>query len=209
MSDRNSGDRFPLLLYGRVIARYRGATLTLAVLLLALWYPVSRDMLAWPRPPADGWLLAGGSVSLAVWLLARLAPGLAYVQPQRDHLRLQTPIYRMKISYQRIHNTRPIDFARMYPPPSLRSGDREILRPFFGQTALGVDLRGLPLSPFALRLFFSRFLFANDQPGLVLMVDDWMALGRQLSTMMDAWRAANQPRTRGPGSGVAAILGED
>lgn len=209
MPDRSSGDRFPLLLYRRVIARYQGAALTLAVLLLALWYPVSRDVLAWPRPPADSWLLAGGSVSLAVWILSRLAPGLAYVQPRRDHLRLQTPIYRMKISYQRIHNTRPIDVSHMYPPASLRRSERELLRPFIGQTALGVDLRGLPLRPFTLRLFFNRFMLANDQPGLVLMVDDWMALSRQLSTLMNAWRAANQPRTRGPGIGAAAILGEE
>jgi extradiol dioxygenase family protein len=203
------GDRFPLLLYRRLIARYRGPTFLLTVLLLGLWFPVSQGWLAWPRPPADAWLLAGGAASLAVYLIVLVTPSLAYVQPRRDHVRIQTPLYRLKVSYRRIHNTRPIDFGRMFPPSALRRGERKLLAPFFGMTAVGLDLHSLPLKRLALRLFFSRFLFATDQPGLVLLVDDWMALSRQVSTIGERWRASGQPRGRGIGVGASAILQDE
>lgn len=203
------GDRFPLLIYREAVRRYRGPGLILTITLLGLWVPVSQSLLPWPLPPADAWLLSGGLVSLAFTLLAWVGPSFAYVQPRKDHLRVQTPIYRMKVSYRRILGTRPIDVAKMFPLASVPRGQRQVIRPFMGQTALGVDLRGLPLRRFVMRMFFSRFLFASDQIGLVLLVDDWMTLGRQLSTHIDAWRAAMQDRPRGPGVGASAILEED
>ena len=207
MAKPDRGGRFPLLLYRRLIARYRTPTFLLAVLQLGLWYPVSAGWLDWPRPPDDAWLLAGGAVSLAVYLIVLVTPSLAYVQARPDHLRIQTPLYRLKISYRRIHNTRPVDFARTFPPSSLRGGERKLLAPFFGKTALGLDLHALPLSRLALRLYFSRFLFAPDQPGLILLVNDWMGLSRQISTIGEQWRASAQ--TRGRGTGVGAILEDE
>lgn len=200
------GDRFPLLIYRQALGRYRGPGLLLTLALLGLWLPVSRDLLPWPRPPADQWLLAGGLVSLAFTLLTWVGPHWAYAQAHHDHLRVQTPIYRLKVSYRRIHGTRPVDVGKIFPPSTLPRLQRELISPFLGRTALGVDLRGLPLHPFLLRLFFSNLLIAPDQQGLVLLVDDWMTFGRQLVSRLDAWRTANQPRSRGPGIGAAAIL---
>ncbi len=193
MASQNFGDRFRLLIYDRALSPHRRPAFLLATLLLGLWYLASNRSVAWPQPPADGWLLAGGLVSLAYWLFALLGPRLAYVQPRQDHLRLQTPIYRLKVSYRRIHNTRPLDIVKVFPPGSLHGRERRLLEPFYGDTALGVDLRGWPLSPGLLRLFFSRFLLAPDQPGLLLVVDDWMALSNQLASRMDHWRAAQAP----------------
>lgn len=202
------GDRFPLLIYRQAVRRYRGPGLLLTLGCLGLWLPVSANLLAWPRPPADNWLLAGGLVSLAFTLLAWIGPRWAYVQPRQDHLRVQTPIYRLNVSYRRILGTRPVDIAKMFPPSELPRSQRHLITPFLGRTALGVDLRGLPLSPFLLRLFFSRLLFLPDRPGLLLLVDDWMTLGRQLASRLDLWRTANLPKSRGPGIGAAAILEE-
>ncbi|MCX6069273.1 MAG: hypothetical protein NTU91_00175, partial [Chloroflexi bacterium] len=100
----DAGDRFPLLLYNRAIRPRRRAATMLAILLLGLWYPVSMRMVAWPQPPADRWLLAGGFVSLAFALFATFSPRFAYVQPMRDHLRLSTPIARVVVSYRRIES---------------------------------------------------------------------------------------------------------
>jgi len=209
MSTQDVGDRFRLLLYQRWLSRYRQPTITLAVLLLGLWYPVSKNYLYWPPPTAAPWLMAGGLISLAFWLFTLLGSRLAYAQPREDHLRLQTPIYRLNVSYRRIHNTRPINLAKMFPPPTVRRANRWLLRPFFGATALGVDVQGWPLSPTVLRLFFNRFFFAADQPSFVLLVEDWMALSNQLSSRMDAWRGTRHERPRGPGIDAADILRED
>lgn len=206
MSKRRSRGRFRLLLYGRVIGRHRWPVTLLAVLLLVLWYPVSIGALNWPQPPADDWLLGGGLASTAYALFVWFGPRVAYAQPRKDHLRLETPIYRLKISYRRIDNTRPIDFARMFSPKAMSRPNRKLLEPFFGMTALGVDLRSYPLPTRLLRLFFNRFAFATDRPGLVLLVDDWMALSNQLTSMMEAWRAAREARPIGSGSDAAAIL---
>jgi hypothetical protein len=153
--------------------------------------------------------MAGGLVTLIFWLFTLIAPRLAFAQPRSDHLHLQTPIYRLKISYRRIHNTRPIDFAKTFPPSSLRRGDRWLLRPFFGATALGVDVTDWPLSPTILRLFFNRYFLAPDQPSFVILVQDWMALSNQLSSMMDARRGVDRERPRRPGISAADILRDD
>jgi hypothetical protein len=200
---KETGDRFPLLLYRRAVTRHRRTALSLAVLLLGLWFVVSRGLVDWPRPPADAFLLSGGIVSAAYWLFTLAGPSLAYAQARQDHLRLQTPIYRLKVSYRRIQATRPVDLARTFPPSSLKSSDRELLAPFFGRTAVGIDLTELPLSRGLLGLFLHRFFFAPDQTGLLLIVADWMAFSQQLSVRVDAWRQARQdrPKKRGPGAG--------
>jgi hypothetical protein len=203
------GDRYPLLLYKRMMDRYRPPSFLLAFLLLGLWYPASRAMLPWPRPPADAWLLSGGLVSLAFWVFARIGPRWAYVQPREDHLRVQTPIYRLKVSYRRIENTRPIDFARMFPPSTLRRKDRRLLEPFFSATAVGVDVYAWPIRPGILRLFLNPFFLATDRPGLVLLVEEWMGLSNQLSSKIDTWRGSQRKPRKGPGIGAADILRED
>lgn len=209
MADSGPGERFPLLLYRQVIGRLRAPTFLLAALLLGLWGGVLSGRLDWPPETTEPWLLAGGLVSLAAWLMAWLGPRTAYVQARSDHLRVQTPIYRMKVSYRRIHNTRPIDLVRTFPPSSTRRAWRKDLAPFYGGTALGVDLRGYPLGRLTMRLFFHPLLFTPDQPGLLLIVPDWMALSRQLSARLDLWRNAQQVRPRGTGIGAAAILEEE
>jgi hypothetical protein len=204
---KEAGDRFPLLLYRRAVTRHQRRALALALLLLTLWALVSREVVDWPRPPADAWLLSGGVVALAYWFFTLLGPGLAYAQPQRDHLRVQTPIYRLKVSYRRIQATRPVDLTRAFPPSSLRGADRSLLAPLYGRTAVGVDLTELPLPAGLLRLFFSRLFFAPDMTGLLLIVDDWMGFSHQLTARLDAWRQARQERGRHPGSGASQVLG--
>jgi len=202
----DAGDRFPLLLYHQAIRAPRRAAALLAVLLLGLWYPVSMRWLAWPQPPADRWLLAGGLVSLAFALFAAFSPRLAYVQPMRDHLRLSTPIARVVVSYRRIEATRPVDVAKAFPRTLLRRSERRLLAPFARKTALGVDLYALPVRPLLIRLFFHRLMLSPDKTGFVLIVPDWIELSRQLSGRLDAWRTAQQSRPRQPGVTTAADL---
>jgi hypothetical protein len=204
---KEASDRFPLLLYRLAVTRHQRRALALALMLLALWALVSREVVDWPRPPADAWLLSGGVVALAYWFFTLLGPGFAYAQPQRDHLRVQTPIYRLKVSYRRIQATRPVDLTRTFPSSSLRAADRSLLAPLYGRTAVGVDLTELPLPAGLLRLFFSRLFFAPDMTGLLLIVDDWMGFSQQLTARLDAWRQARQERGRHPGSGASQVLG--
>ena len=209
MATSDVNERFQLLLYGRRIGRYRRPTLFLAILLLGLWFPVSKNFLDWPPPSTAPGLLFSGLISLAFWAFTKLSPRLAYAQPRQDHLRVQTPFYRLQISYQRIHNIRSIDFGKLFPSSTLPRGERWLLRPFHGATALAIDMHGWPLNPKVLRLFFSRFFLAVDQPSFMLLVEDWMPLSNLISSRMGPWRASRQERPRRPGVSVADILRED
>lgn len=180
--------KHPLLLYRRAVTRYRRAALFLAVCLLGLWYPVSISYLIWPKPPADSLLLVGGLVSLFYWLWTLVAARMAYVHLRSNHILMQTPLFRLKISYRRIRNAQPVDLARTFPPSRLRRSDRALLAPFYGRTAVGLELRGWPMNPRTLRFFLSKFFFAPDKTTLILIVPDWMALSHQVSSVVDAWR---------------------
>ncbi len=209
MAPRTDGDRFRLLVYREAIGRYRFPAFLLTVLLIGLWYVLPRLRPAWPPIETAPWMLVGGLASAALFLFSWLAPGLAYAQARRDHLRVQTPIYRMRISYRRIQNTRPVDVSRMFAPSSIRGSERDILSGLYGKTALGVDLRGWPNSRLVRRLFFHRLLFARDTDGLILIVDKWMTLSNQLSSLGEAWRAAQQARPRTTAAGASAILDDE
>lgn len=184
--------KHPLLLYRRAVTRYRRAALFLAVCLLGLWYPVSISYLIWPKPPADRLLLVGGLVSLFYWLWTLIAARMANVYLRSNHILIQTPLFRLKISYRRIRNTMPVDLARTFPPSRQRRSDRILLAPFYGRTALGLELRGWPMNPRILRFFLSKFFFAPDRTTLILIVPDWMALSNQVASVLDSWRGAQR-----------------
>ncbi|MFA9401623.1 MAG: hypothetical protein ACNYZI_01525 [Anaerolineales bacterium] len=208
MSKKQRSDRYRLLLYREVVGRHARKALLLACLFLGLWILVDRGFAHWLERDTQRWLFAGGLVSFAYWLFARFGPGRAYAQAHRDHLRLQTPIFRLNISYRRIINTRPIIFGKLYPPESMPRRDRRPLKPFLGATALGIDLRGWPLPTWLLRLFLSRYMLANDQVGFVLLVDDWMRFSTQLTSLLGNWRASRQQRPPDSGFGASDLLSD-
>ena len=201
--------RHPLLLYRMSMAPYPGKFLALAALLLGLW---SLQRLGWAQPLSpfsETWLAAAGGLSLAGWAFTRLAPRLAYVEPRPDHLCLRVPLYRLNVSYRRILSSRPIEFSRLFPPGSQPRRRRRTLKAYQGHTALAVDLSGWPLPPWLLRLFLGPFTLAPDRRGLVLLVEDWMGLGNQITDRMEAFRAAHTPPRTGLRSPAAEILDQD
>jgi len=208
MPARTIGKRYPLLLYRHLVSRYRLPSLMLAVFLLGMAGLLFVDIVPLPED-TFGWLLAGGSAALFVWLIISLAPAMAYVQPREDHLRVQTPVYRLKISYRRIHGTRPVEVGKVFFRGKMRGREMRSLQPFLGDTALMLDLIGWPLAPIALRLFLHRYMLSPGQAGLVLIVEDWMGLSKQLSSQIDRYQMDRQPKTRGPGIGASDILQED
>lgn len=202
------GRRYPLLLYRRTIRPFRRLSLLLAILLLILWQLVRASWVSWPQSSGAPWLLAGGLVSALLWLYTLLGPRLAYAQPRSDHLRLQTPIYRLKISYRRILATRPVNLAKTFGSRDLGRSQRRLLEPFMDHTALGIDLRAYPLRPILLRLFFHPSLLAPDRTGFILIVDDWMKLSEQLSDHLEGSRAEGTGRDRQHFSDAARILSD-
>jgi hypothetical protein len=205
---RSRPHRFRLLFYDRVMVRVRIPSLILAVLSLALWFGLDQQWLGWPSANHSYLMLSSGVFFTGFWIFTWLSPILAYVQIMEDHLRMQTPFYRIRIPYKQIHNTRPVEIQKLFPLSRISSSQHEFLRPFYGRTALAVDLQGLPPPNFILRLFFHRFTFSPDSPGIVLLVDNWLGLSNQLSAKVDAWRMAHSTHITRGASDAADILSD-
>jgi hypothetical protein len=192
-----------------MMARYRRLALLLAILLLVLWIMLLNDMVSWPAPRNAPWVLAGGLVSAAYAFFAWIGPLTSYVQPRQNHVRVQTPIYRLNISYRRISSVRPVDFTKTFPPNLQPHRDRRVLRSFSGSTAVGIDMHAWPFRRWVLKLFLSRYNLAPDRPGLIFLADDWIQLSNDISAKVDDFRTDQIERPKSPGFSAADILNHE
>ncbi len=188
MKKRQPGKRYPLLVYRRIMGRLAMPTLVLGLVFLAAW--------GWSQyslPPAfakgaETWLLVGAGVSLLFGLFAFFSRGMTYVQPRRDHLRLVTPFLNLRISYRRVRSIHPASFVQLFPPQEAGWGERRLMEPFYGKTAVVVELMSFPLRPVFLRLFLPRQMFLRHFDGLVFVVADWIAFSTELDAFFGSWQ---------------------
>jgi hypothetical protein len=190
-----AGKRHPLLLYRRTMDRILSAALMLGLLIAVAWgwiyFGEPQRM-----PDVTPWLIAGGLVALVFAAFAYLARWMAYVQPRSDHLRVVTPFLNLKVSYRRIRSVHPSDFQQIFPPNQTSWSQRNFLEPFFGMTAVVVELTSYPLKRGLLRLFLPSQMFSTGMPGLVLLVPDWMALSTELDSFQGIWLQFQKPRRK-------------
>jgi hypothetical protein len=196
MSTQRIGRRHSLLLYRRSFDQLWKISLPVGVALLLTQQFFGRT---WPgigyvpTLPSlyDGLLLLGWLILLGAGLFGLLARNLAYVQARGDHLRINTPFTQIKVSYRRIRSLHPSNVSQVFPRPRLSRSMRSFLEPFMNETALIIDLTGLPLSKGAMRLFLGSAMLLPATPGLVLLVPDWMSLSTELDSNIAAWRQAS------------------
>ncbi len=187
MKERTKGKRYPLLMYRRTLDRLWPSLILSGAILLALW--------AWAFfgktaliPPGDApWLLFSGILLVILGIVFILLRYAAYVQPYSDHLRLVTPFLQMRISYRRIHSVHPADVNSLYPPSQIPWSMRSYMEPFYGQTAVVVELSGYPMPLPVLRLFLARTMFFRQTKGFVFVVPDWMEFSTDLDTLRTSW----------------------
>ena len=190
-----SGKRHPLLFYRRAMDRLWVATLFLGIILggIWLWFWMSETPLI--DPGNETWILAGSVAALGFTAFAYVARHAAYVQPQRDHLRLVTPFLRLNISYRRIRSVHPAGFQQLFPPGKASWAQRSFLEPFYVRTAVVVELTSYPMSPFLLRFFLGPQMFSPQSTGFVLLVPDWMEFSTEVDSFRSTWMQA-QTRKR-------------
>jgi hypothetical protein len=197
---KKSGARYALLLYRRTMDRVWKNTLVLGVILLALWYlPLLPDRsLGWIS--SKDLLLAGAIVVLALCAFAFLGRSMVYVQAMYDHLRLVTPFLRLNVSYRRITSTHPVMIQQLFPPQASGWAQRRFLEPFYGKTAILIELSGYPLNPTLLKLFLPAQMFSPRSTGLVILVSDWMQFSTEFDTLVGNWLQSQKNRPQNPGS---------
>lgn len=144
---------------------------------LLIWSPAKLD----PYRLYLMLLLLGTGLLLIITLVFRLR---AYVECRPEGVRIQLPLHQLNIPYDAIRATRPTELYRMFPPSKERWPQRQSLQRIAGATVVVLDLDELPAPRGQLRLWLPKYMLAPDQTGLVLAVDDWMALRSELDELM-------------------------
>jgi hypothetical protein len=186
---RRRGQRFPLLTYIPLGQRWGSLGLLLGISSFILWLFAPRIL-----PPEIGTTLlrhlalVPTLAGIGLTLYGMAARRMAYVQCLGTHLRIRTPFYPLVVSYRRVEGTRPIEMRQVFDPARERAARRLWPRRYWAITAVAVDLRSYPLSRRWLRLWMDRYLFNPDGKGFLFLVDDWMALSRQINDRLTLHR---------------------
>ncbi len=198
-----------LLVYQWLSRRYRGLFLLLWLLLLLLAVydfnirPLFDDAL-WPLV----WVAWGASFIL--WLYYVLLLRRASVEIQPRVLLLRGPLRTMKISYGRITSVTSTQLISHHNPDQHKGTTRTLIKEIGGQTCLHLSLHNFPKQYQSRRFWYSPLLFSEVNPGLLLVVEDWMALSRQLEVARAEWHQTNKLRRHGDKRSLAArVLDEN
>jgi hypothetical protein len=193
---KKRGKRFRLLIYERIWQKWGLLSLFVALASGALWFLAPRIRFL----PASfrALILVPALASLAIFAYAFMARRLAWVQCRPGHLHIQTPIYPLAVSYARFKVVRPSKFSQVFDPAQEKPGRREWLRPYWGKTAVVVEISQYPIRKEWLRLWFNRYLFSPQATGFVFLVDDWMTLSRQLDDFRNDWEMRRAARRKRP-----------
>jgi hypothetical protein len=187
MKSQAPGARHTLLFYRRTADRLWKLNLLLGIVVAAAgWWALLRPTVIFGLEN-EQWLFAAAAVAFALSIAFFIARYFAYVQPRPGYLYFVTPFLRFNISYQRVRSVRPVLIQQIFPPGVSSWAQRSYLEPFYGKTALVMELKGYPLNPALMKLFLPNQLFSPQSTGLVLLVPDWMALSTELDSYIGAW----------------------
>jgi hypothetical protein len=173
-------------------------SLLLGLTFAFVWWRPSTEWILVSQRSGDIWIFVGAVVSVSFAIFALTTKNMCYVQAFPTHMRLVTPFLRLKISYRRLRKIHPIEFHKTYPPNELKWADRKFLTPFFGKTAIALELNDYPLSPVLLRLFLPARIFHPSMIGFVFVVENWIALSTELDSLHGNWREKRRHKNANP-----------
>jgi hypothetical protein len=174
------GHKFPLVVYQHLLNRWWTPMFAIGLVMSALAYeqythPIYR-FITWRWQ-----LFAGvGILAILIGIFFLVIKQIAYIQAFPGYLKFVTPFMRINISFKRIRKTTTTEMRQLFPPKSMSGWVRDIFQPLASQTAIVLELKKYPISPFILRLFLSRFFFKDKTPHLVILVKDWMRLSSEI-----------------------------
>lgn len=192
MAKEEKGEKFPLIIYRRWAKMLRWPSLLIAIVSgVALWFGSDYPLLG-----DRAWLfLIMGCVGALIFLYSIHAHRASYVQCFPNYFKVRTPLLSVAVSYKRILQVRPVEFYTQLPK-NMKRPQLRLLEPYLGYTVILLELNAFPVSERRLRRWLPWFMLAHDVAGFVLVVDDWMALSRQIGVFSDRWIARRRARER-------------
>ena len=200
----NMGKRHPLLAYRIGYRRHRGLYFVVALAVLALYAAIHLlPAETWANVPwvhqLDWLLLLIGIVVLVYAIFRIIAGAIPYVQCSERNIKIQAPIYQVVFSYKRVRETRPNTLFYAFEKGRLSRGERKFVLDdkYGGQTALIAEMNSWPMGMRWMRFWLGNLVFSSDNRALVLWVEDWMALNREISDYKDRWRERKKQAREG------------
>lgn len=189
-----TGKRHTLLLFRNKYQSHRLLYFLVFVLCIGLYlflYLGPADLVArlpqWP-PQYDWILLAIGAIAFVLFVFRLVASLIPYLQCSEKNFKIQTPLYPIVFSYRRVKETRPNALFEIFKKDNVSRQDAHFLEKYSGQTAVIVEMEGYPMPLNWLKFWMTDLMFTPDGRGLVLWVEDWMTLNRELGDFKDKWR---------------------
>lgn len=189
------GTKFPLVVYQHLLGRWWTPMIAIGLGMFGIAYGQYMEPLGPFLPMTWIPLVVIGVLAIIVGIFFFIIRQIAYVQAFPGYLKFVTPFMRLNISYKRIHKTTTVEMRQLFPPKSMSGWMRDIFSPLASQTALVIELKSFPISPFILRMFLSKFFFKDKTPHFVILVKDWMKLSSELDSMKSGIDP-NPPRER-------------
>ena len=189
------GKRHSLLVFRRRYRHRRGLYFFVAFLFVAFYIALNLMPASfWERipwgPDYDKILLVASAVVFVIAVFRLVASEIPYVQCTAQNLKIQTPLYPIVISYKRMKETRPNPLFQVFRRDQLSRIERRLVLDdkVGGQTAIVIDMTSWPMSLAYLKFWLGNLMVTPDHRGLVLWVEDWMTLNRELGDFKDRWR---------------------
>jgi hypothetical protein len=193
---KKRGKRFRLLIYERMWQKWGLISLLVALASGVLWLLAPR--IRFLPSSLRMFILVPALASSAIFAYVFIARRMAWVQCKPSTLHIQTPIYPLAISYARIKIVRPTEFSHIFDPSKEKQARRNWLRPYWGLTAVVVEISKYPIKKEWLHLWFNRYMFSPEVTGFVFLVDDWMTFSRQLDDFRSNWELRRAARRKQP-----------
>ncbi len=190
-----TGKKHPLLVYRVRFRRNLGLFFFAALAVLALFGAIRLlPAETWVNVPwvfqLDWVLLIIGLLLLVIAVVRFIATRVPYVQCSDRNIKIRAPLYQVVFSYKRVQETRPNTLFHVFEKGGLSRGERKFVMDdrYGGQTAVIVEMNSWPMSVRSMRFWLGNLVFSSDNRALVLWVEDWMDLNRELSDYKDRWR---------------------
>jgi len=193
-----------LLLYEFTSKRMRNKLLLLWIVLLAFtlfdtFVPMTGDL----------WFILWGILPLlfALWIYYAFLIRRAALIVTPKYMILQGPLTAVKISYGRVATVTSSHMNQQFDLKSLKGRQKFLVKPLYHYPCGFIELNSLPKKLGKSRhLWFSPFLFSPRRAGLLLVVDDWMKLSRDVEDARHRWREARGLQDKDDNRSLAARI---
>ena len=186
MKRRQSHHRHHLLIFEALGKR------TVFVASLVLFSLVSLLALDWYQPILEGWrgFVVGVILITVVFLVLYLfILSLPTVTVHNEYISIRGPFTSFRLSIKQVIGVTPSKISKHYPVADLRLSEFYRISSLYEAPCALIEVKDYPLSATARRYLLPRVMFtpAHERPGILLNVDDWLGLSRQIEAKRDSW----------------------